>query len=199
MQKSRLATPNCVDLGTKVMPRTVKAGRSLGEVGFFYTTGKRFETTSDYFRLDLLIHTLINTFPVALMAPIPDRPEDSSAEESYKVGDKVYYLKAGKSASRLNPHTAENPGPIEIWRVGEVKNLDSESSTNPVYHVSIGRKPSPKAPLKSQVRSRTKATTQLIRGHRIGWRKERHRDLAASLWPASLRLLDRTMVYAVVH
>ena len=139
---------------------------------------------------------LIKTFLVALMAPIPDRPDDSSAEESYKVGDKVYYLKAGKSASRLNPHTAENPGPIEIWRVGEVKDLDSESSTNPVYHVRIRRKPSPKVPLKSQARSRTKATIQHIRGHRIGWRKERHRDLAAILWP--LRLLDRTTMCTMV-
>ena len=131
------------------------------------------------------------------MAPIPDRPEDSSAEESYKVGDKVYYLKAGKSARRLIPHTAENPGSIEIWRVGEVKDLDSESSTNPVYHVRIGRKPSPKPPLKSQARSRTKATIQFTRGRRIGWRKERHCDLAATLWP--LRLLDSTMVCTMVN
>ena len=132
------------------------------------------------------------------MAPIPDRPEDSSAEESYKVGDKVYYLKAGKSASRLNPHTADNRGALEIWRVGEVKDLDSESSTNPVYHVRIGRKLSLEPLLKSQARSRTKATIQFTRGRRTGWRKERHRDLAASLWPASLRLLDRTMVCTMV-
>ena len=174
----------------------MKARRSLGEVGFCYTTGKRFETTTEHFRLHLLIYTLIKTFPAALMAPIPDRPEDSSAEESYKVGDKVYYLKAGKSASRLNPITAENPGPIDIWRVGEVKNLDSESSTNPVYHVRIRRKPSPKAPLKSQARSRTKATIQSTRERRTDWRKERHRDLAATLWP--LRLLDRTTVSTMV-
>ena len=133
------------------------------------------------------------------MAPIPDRPEDSSAAESYKVGDKVYYLKAGKSARRLNLHTAENPGSIEIWRVGEVKDLDSDSSTNPVYHVSIVPKPSLKPALKSQARSRTKATIQSTRGRRTGWRKESHRDLAASLWPVSLRLLDGTMVCAIVN
>lgn len=30
------------------------------------------------------------------MAPMTDRPKDSTAEESYKVGDQVYYWKNGR-------------------------------------------------------------------------------------------------------
>lgn len=106
------------------------------------------------------------------MAPVPDRPKDSTAEESYKIGEKVYYHKGGKIASLLDPQTAENAGLIEGWRRGEVTDLDSESSSNPVYHVRTSRKLWPQSTLKLQTRSRTKATIHLTREHRIGWRKE---------------------------
>lgn len=92
------------------------------------------------------------------MAPMPARPKDSTAEESYTIGDKVYFYKGGKIASSLHPHTADNSGLIEGWRQGKVINLDSESSSNPVYHVRISRKLWPQSALKLQARSKTKRT-----------------------------------------
>ena len=41
----------------------------------------------------------------ALMATIPDRPQDSSIpDDIYKIGDKVYYFKAGGIAILLTLH-----------------------------------------------------------------------------------------------
>lgn len=77
------------------------------------------------------------------MAPMTDRPKDSTAEESYKVGEKVYYWKDSKIGSLLNPHVAEVVDSLEAWRKGEVKNMDSEDSTNPLYEVGISRSCSP--------------------------------------------------------
>lgn len=39
------------------------------------------------------------------MATIPDRPQDSSIpDDNYKIGDKVYYFKAGRIAILLTLH-----------------------------------------------------------------------------------------------
>ena len=73
------------------------------------------------------------------MPPITDRPKDSTAEESYKVGEKVYYWKNGRIESLLNPHLDEIVDSLEDWRKGEVKSVDSEQSSNPLYEVRNSR------------------------------------------------------------
>lgn len=130
LQLSGLATPNFVD---KIA--VSKAGRN---VGYAYTTHDvpaRAKKNSNQPTLTAIQLYVNENLPAAVMAPIRDRPEDSTAEESYQIGEKVYYLKAGKIASLLYPRTAENAGLIEEWRKGEVKDLDSESSSNPIYHI----------------------------------------------------------------
>ncbi|CAD6569565.1 MAG: hypothetical protein ASARMPRED_002947 [Alectoria sarmentosa] len=62
------------------------------------------------------------------MAPMTARPKDSTAEESYQIGDKVYFYKG------------------EGWRQGRVINLDSEFSSNPVYHIKDEEDESDKTP-----------------------------------------------------
>ena len=80
------------------------------------------------------------------MATIPDRPQDSSIpDDVYKIGDKVYYFKAGRIAFLLTLHITycSSADLVDCWRKGEVKDVDSQSSSNPVYHVRISEDVTP--------------------------------------------------------
>lgn len=152
MQISGLATPESVG--------ETRAGRN--EPGTLHHQGSETDSRAISAPTIIAIWLYISEdFSVAVMATIPAPPEDSRAEESYKIGDKVYYYKGGKIASSNIHYAADNAGLLEDWRKGDVMKLDSESSSNPVYYVRMSRKLCPQSALNLQVRLKTKRTKAL--------------------------------------
>ncbi len=103
MQISGLATPESVG--------ETKAGRN--GPGTLHRQGSETDSRAISAPTIIAIQLYISeTLSVAVMATIPAPPEASRAEESYKIGDKVYYYKGGKIATSNNHYVADNAGSV---------------------------------------------------------------------------------------